>query len=80
MNLNALQKYILKIFVVVIIFFTFCVPTFQDTIAGGHIGYGFVFIDGTVNSIAYSYLAYEFVGITLAALALVIACKEDKKK
>jgi hypothetical protein len=76
MNLNALQKYFLKIYVILILFFTFCVPTMVD----GNLSYGFVFIENSVSEVVTSYLVIEFVGITLATIALVLATKDVRKK
>ncbi len=76
MKFNELQKYLLKVYAIVILFFIICVPS---TITGETV-YGFIFIDNSVGEINTGFIALEFLGITLATLATIFATNNINKK
>ena len=76
MKFNDLQKYILKVYSVVIIFFTFFVPSVKE----GMTNYGNVFIYNSVGKIDWAYMVLVYIGITLATAALIFAFNDLKKK
>lgn len=76
MKLNELQKYILKIYAVVILFFTFFVPS----IVNGFTSFDFIFIYNSVGQIDWAYLILVYVGITMATFAVVLSFNDLKRK
>jgi hypothetical protein len=76
MNFNALQKYLLVIYAILILALIIIVPTFVN----GQFTYGFIFVKSTIGVVAYSYLIIELVTVTLAAIAALLATKDSKRK
>lgn len=76
MKLNELQKYILKIYAIVILFFTFFIPSNLN----GYTSFNFIFIYNSVGSVDWPYLILVYLGITLATLAVLFSFCDLKKK
>lgn len=76
MNLNELQKYVLKIYAILITFFTFFVPTIRE----GLTSFELVIVFNSNCNVNYSYLLLIYLGITLATIALLLAFKDLKKR
>ncbi len=76
MKLNELQKYILKAYTIVILFFTFFVPSTINGITS----FSVAFIPNSVGHVDWVYLILIYVGITTATVALLFSFNELKKK
>jgi len=77
MKLNELQKYILKIYAIVILFFTFFVPHLNES---GATSFNFVFIHNGVEHVDWAYLILLYVGITIATIAAILSFNDLKRK
>lgn len=76
MKLNALQKYLLKVYSAVIIFLSLFVPTYTTT---GFTTYGFILF-GYATEVNIGLLLTEYLAVTLALIALLLAVGDGKKK
>ncbi len=76
MKLNELQKYILKIYAIVILFFTFFVPSNIN----GYTSFNLAFIYNGVGIIDWAYLILIYIGITLATVAILFSFNSLKRK
>jgi uncharacterized membrane protein YdjX (TVP38/TMEM64 family) len=76
MKLNELQKYILKIYAIIIIFFTFFIPTINNDITT----FNFTLTNNdTNNNFVWVYLLLLYIGITISTIALLLAYQDIKK-
>lgn len=75
MKFNALQRYLLKVYAVAIIILTIFVPTYTNT---GSAGFGFILF-GYVNAINIGFLLTEYLAMTLALVACLLATNDIKK-
>ncbi|MDD2489785.1 MAG: hypothetical protein PHY26_00815 [Bacilli bacterium] len=76
MNFNALQKYVLKIYAIVIIIFTFFVPTIKE----GRTTFDLILVFSSNCEVNYFYLLLIYLGITLATVALLLSFKDLEKR
>lgn len=76
MKLNELQKYILKVYAIVILFFTFFVPSNIN----GYTSFNFAFIYNSVGTVDWLYLIIIYLGISAATLAVLFSFCNLKKK
>jgi hypothetical protein len=75
MKFNALQKYLLKVYAVVLVILTLFVPTYT---AAGTATFGFVLF-GYVTTINIAFLLTEYLALTLGLVACLLATKDIKK-
>ncbi|MFA5409646.1 MAG: hypothetical protein WC343_12825 [Bacilli bacterium] len=76
MKFNALQRYLLKVYAIVIILLTIFVPTYTSV---GSSTFGFILL-GYTTLVNISFLLIEYLAVTLALIALLLATNELKKK
>lgn len=76
MKLNALQRYLLKVYAVTIIFLTLFVPTYTST---GVASFGFILF-GYANQINIAFLLIEYLALTLALVACILSVDDFKRK
>jgi hypothetical protein len=75
MKFNAIQKYLLKVYAIAIIILTIIVPTYTS---GNSISYNFI-IFGSTSDVSFSFLLIEYLALTLALVASVLAVSKEKK-
>lgn len=73
MKLNALQRYLLEVYAIAILALTVFVPTLTST---GSITFNFILF-GHVN---ISFLLTEYLALTLALVASLLAANDYKRK
>lgn len=76
MKFNAFQRYLLQVYAVIIIFLSLFVPTYTST---GFASYGFVLF-GYAPEVNIALLLTEYLAVTLALVALLLATSDGKKK
>jgi len=75
MKFNALQKYLLKVYAITLVFLTLFVPTYTAT---GAATFGFILL-GYVTTINIAFLLTEYLALTLCLVACLFATSDMKK-
>lgn len=75
MKFNALQRYLLKVYAITIIILTIFVPIYSST---GSASFGIVLIEQAAN-INIGFLLTEYLGLTLATVACLLATNKEKR-
>lgn len=74
MKFNALQRYLLNVYSIVIILLTILVPTYNST---GNSSFGFILFN-YVSEINVSFLLTEYLAATLSLVAALFAASSKK--